>query len=263
MPNSQSHLLIRYNGNKLYEYKNFKQCLDLNDKKNIIECFSGSGATAFNIWLEYGDKFNYYLNDKNKQILDYFDYIKQNDLNDVINKLNIEKRKYDTQEKHKKLYNEFNVDKDIFKQIILSKISNFHMKLFNARDDRKNQQYQTTSRLNKYQIKFKEFLNSPNLYITNDDWKICYDKFKDDENSLIIFDPPYIDTDNTFYNEDCRSFSVYDELDYIKNNKSKSYFILQDIPKTEELFKEWNILLRYNKVYNVNGKTKTHIVYSN
>ena len=263
MPNSQSHLLIRYNGNKLYEYKDFKHCLDLNDKKNIIECFSGSGATAFNIWLEYGDKFNYYLNDKDKQILDYFEYIKQNDLQEIIKKLNIEKRKYDTPEKFKELYDEWDNDNDVFKHIIISKISNFYMKMFNIRNNRKNQQYQTTSKANKYQIKFQEFLNSPNLHITNDDWKVCYDKFKDDENSLIIFDPPYINTDNTFYNKDCRSFSVYDELDYIKNNKSKSYFILQDIPKTEELFKEWNMLIRYNKVYNVNGKTKTHIVYSN
>ena len=38
------HFIIQWSGNKLHEYKNFKDYIDLNDKKNIIEPFCGTSS---------------------------------------------------------------------------------------------------------------------------------------------------------------------------------------------------------------------------
>jgi methylase of polypeptide subunit release factors len=112
-------------------------------------------------------------------------------------------------------------------------------------------------------MKFQEFLNSPNVFISNEDWKECYNKFKDDNTNLIIFDPPYVKSYNNYYNEDCRDLDIYDELIDIKFNKAQSYFILEEIEEIKELFKEWNKSAKYKKKYNRSKKGTFHIVYSN
>lgn len=263
MPSNISHLLIRYNGNKFREYKDFKDYINFNNIKNIIEPFCGTASISFNIWMEYGDKFNYYINDKDIDILDHFKYIKNNNIDDIINNLNIQKKQYNTKEKFKELYNEWCIDKDPFKRIIIGKLSLYTLSSFRNRKIEINNAYNSSSKLNKYQRLFKQFLNSNNVFISNDDWKDCYNKFKNDNQSIILFDPPYIDTSNTFYKEDCRCLNIYNNLDEIKKNNSKSYFIIQKTDKNDELFKDWNQLIIYNKIYNIGNKKIKHIVYSN
>jgi len=262
--NSVIHTLIGYAGNKFNEYEDFKDKIKFDGITNIVEPFCGTASISFRIWLEYGDKFNYYINDKNKDILNYFDFHKKTNLNEFIKKFNIEKRQYDTQEKFKELYDEWCIDKDVYKQIILNKLSSFLcINHLNTRKDRKNQGWETKSKINKYQMKFQEFLNSPNVFISNEDWKECYNKFKDDNTNLIIFDPPYVKSFNSYYNEDCRELNVYDNLKDIKGNKAKSYFILEEIEEIKELFKEWNKSARYPKKYIRSKRETFHIVYSN
>lgn len=263
MPSTISHLIIRYQGNKFREYNDFKDYINFNNINNIIEPFCGSAAISFNIWLEHKDKFNYYINDKDISILNHFNYIKNNDIDNIINRLNIEKKEYNTQEKFKELYNSWLEDKDEFKFIILNKLSYFTLSKMIIYNSIQNQLWQTKTKVNKYQRLFQEFLRSPNVFITNDDWSICYDKFKDDEKALILFDPPYIDTNNSFYKKNCRSFDIYNQLNDIKNNKSKNYFILQKNDKIDNLFKDWNMVVIYDKIYIYKLKKAQHIVYSN
>ena len=263
MSSGTIHTLVRYDGNKFNEYHNFKDYIDYENIRNIVECFCGTASISFKIWLEYGNKFNYYINDKNDDIFNYFKFHKETNLNEFIDQFNIDKRQYNTQEKITELYNKWCIDKDTYKYIILSKLTFISFKLICKKKDRETQPCFTKTKINKHQMKFQEFLNSPNVFISNDDWKECYNKYKDDNTNLIIFDPPYIKSNNTFYNKDCRSLGVYDELDYIKNNKAKSYFILEDIEQTKGLFKDWNILGTYPKTYSRSKITTTHIVYSN
>jgi hypothetical protein len=264
MPSSTIHTLMSYAGNKFNEYENFKDKIKFDGIRNIVEPFCGSASISFRIWLEYGNKFNYYINDKNKDILNYFDFHKKTNLNEFIEKFNIEKKQYDTQEKFKELYNEWCIDKDIYKLIILNKLSSFLcITCLNIGKNTKIQPLKTKSKINKYQMKFQEFLNSPNVFISNEDWEEYYNKFKDDNTNLMIFDPPYIKSNNTNYNEDCRELNVYDELKDIKENKAKSYFILEEIEEIKELFKEWNKSEKYKKKYNRSKRETFHIVYSN
>ena len=68
-------------------------------------------------------------------------------------------------------------------------------------------------KLSKEQLKFIEFIKSPNVFMTNNDWSILFNEYKNDKNSIIIFDPPYLKTDKRNY--DNITFNVYD---YISQN---------------------------------------------
>lgn len=265
MPSGTIHTFIRYDGNKFNEYRNFKDYIKYDNIKNIIEPFCGTASISFKIWEEYGDKFNYYINDKNEDIIKYFEFHKKTDLNEFINhQFNIDKRQYNTQDKFTELYNEWCIDKDTYKYIILRRLSYMSLKMLKIdMKDRRNQTCDTKTRVNKHQMKFQEFLNSPNVFISNNDWKECYNKYKDDNTNLIIFDPPYVKSNNTNYNEDCRGLNVYENLNDINKDKAQSYFILEDIEETKELFKEWNILGTYPKTYSRSKRITVHIVYKN
>ena len=265
MPSGTIHTLIKYDGNKFNEYRDFKDYIKYDNIKNIIEPFCGTASISFKIWEEYGDKFNYYINDKNEDILKYFEFHKKTNLNEFIDQFNIDKRQYDTQDKITVLYNEWCIYKDTYKYIILKKLTYMSLKMLrrDIKDRREYQIWETKSKVNKHQMKFQEFLNSPNVFITNNDWKECYNKYKDDNANLIIFDPPYVKSNNTNYNEDCRGLNVYENLNDINKDKAQSYFILEDIEETKELFKEWNILGTYPKTYSRSRRTTVHIVYKN
>lgn len=56
----------------------------------------------------------------------------------------------------------------------------------------------TDYKFSKLQLQFFEFIKSPNVFISNDDWIIPFNKFKNDKNSLILFDPPYLSLCNDF-----------------------------------------------------------------
>lgn len=263
MPSSISHILIKYPGNKIREFKYFKDSIELNNIKSIVEPFCGSCAMSFHIWIEHREKFNYYLNDKDDTIFKHFEYLKKNNIIELIKKINIEKQQYSTKEKLLELHKNWLEDNDEFKKIILSKLSRFSFQsLTTGRCFHNTKQlWQSTTRPHKYMILFEEFLKSPNVFFTNNDWNDCYNKFKDDKEALILFDPPYVNSCNDFYKH--RSLDIYDKLDDIYKNNARSYFIIQKNDKTDELFKEWNELVVYDKMYNMTQKKTQHIVYSN
>ena len=166
-----------------------------------------------------------------------------------------------TKETFKEMAKVYKNDKDIYKRIALLQLG-----------FRKNCLYTIDNKsLNKNNIKptklkslFFDFIKSRNVFITNDDWLDCYNRHKDDNQSLIIFDPPYLDSDNIhFYKKECRNFNVYDKLDDIKNDKATSIFIIEKIDKIVELFKDWNILTEYDKKYVFKQRKTIHIMYSN
>ncbi len=84
-----SHFIHSYAGNKRNEFKEFINYIDLDNKKNIIEPFCGTSAISFMIWLEHKDKFNYYLNDNSKDIFNIYELFKNENGNDIIDKINI------------------------------------------------------------------------------------------------------------------------------------------------------------------------------
>lgn len=263
MPNSSSHFLINWHGNKRMEYNHIKHFITIENKLNIVEPFCGTCAISFNIWLEHGNKFNYYLNDLDEDLIKVIHFQKNQDLNEFVVKLNDEKKKYFNLDLLNGLYNDWIQNKDVFKYIILKKLTFNSFKQVKLYNYRKNNSYETTTKINKLQIKFQEFLRSSNVFITNDDWFDCYNRHKDDTQSLIIFDPPYLDSDNSTYIKNNNLLNVYDKLNDIKNDSASSIFILEKVDKVEELFKDWNILTEYNKTYSIKLRKTTHILFLN
>ena len=113
------------------------------------------------------------------------------------------------------------------------------------------------------QLKFIEFIKSHNVLFINDDWKICFNRFKDDKKSLILFDPPYLKSDNNFYTQ--QSLNVYDY--FLKNIhstfNSKLVFIFEKIEDNSKLFNIYNTIAEYNVKYGYSRSIKTHIMISN
>lgn len=256
-----NHFIISWGGNKRREFKYIENHLSLDNKINIIETFCGSSAISFNIWLKHGNKFNYYLNDLDDDLFKIYEVIKNDDINELYDKLNSIISISNTKETFKEMVKLYKNDNDIYKRIALLQLA-FRSNSLRGIDSKS---------LNKNNIKatkqkslFFDFIKSPNVFITNDDWYDCYNRHKDDNQSLFIFDPPYINSDNIhFYKKTCRNLNIYDKLDEIKNDKASSIFIIEKIDKIEELFKNWNILIEYDKMYAIKQRKTKHIVYSN
>lgn len=258
-----SQFYFSYPGNKRNEYKEIKDKINFDNITNIIEPFCGSAAISFSIWLEYGDKFSYYLNDKYKFLTDYYDMIKITESDDIYNNVNYVKQSISTKEQFLELHK--SRGNNLFVDITIRKMSGLRPGFLRIT-------YLNTDTKFKYftpiQLKFLEFIKCPYVYISNNDWFDIFDIYKNDKQSLFIFDPPYLDTDNTYYYK-----PTYDVYQYFKNNNINSFdsnifFILEDIPKIRELFSSNNIYEPYNKKYvcislSKNKQSTKHIIISN
>jgi len=248
-----SQFVIGYAGNKRNEYKYFKDSVNLDGIKNIVEPFCGTSAISFNIWLEHKNKFNYYLNDNSENIYNIYKLIKKKDPEQILKKINHIKKSIQDKEDFLKLYKS---NYDVYEYIVLSKLSSFRFGLYRG-------ETKTDYKFSKLQLQFFEFIKSPNVFISNDDWIIPFNKFKNDKNSLIFFDPPYLSLCNDFYQN--KTINVYEYMfnNNIKNFKSHIYFILEDIWIIKLLFKNNNILSKYDKKYETSKKKTQHILIYN
>lgn len=261
-----NHFFTSYIGNKKGEYKYIKDFLKLDDIKNIYEPFCGSSAISFNIWKEHKYKFNYYLNDNDYHLFKLYEYFKNKDINDIIKEFNDIRDTIKNKEDYENLKKQvnfnkvnFNIDKDIKYYFFFHKYYAIRAGLYPINDvDRFK-----TFNLNKEQLLFIEFIKSPNVFITNEDWS---ENFKDDETNLYIFDPPYILSDNTFYKKinDKEYINVYE---YFFNNKIDTFkckimFVLENTWIIKLLFKDF-LKYIYNKKYQMTKKNTEHCIITN
>ena len=83
-----SHFIFPYAGNKRNEYKHFKDYINYDGIKNIVEPFCGTSSISFNIWLEHKDRFNYYLNDNSELIYETYLLMKNDEPAYVLQMMN-------------------------------------------------------------------------------------------------------------------------------------------------------------------------------
>jgi hypothetical protein len=263
-----SHFPISFVGNKRKEFKYIEPLLNFDGIENIIEPFCGSSAISFNIWLKH-PHLNFYLNDNFKTLINLYQLLKTNDINDIYDKINEYKLKYNDPVEFRKFAEESNCksdDVDAIIYIFLKKTSRFRI----GENLKKEIHYSTKPfvKPTKLQLKFIEFVKSPNVHISNDDWSIIFDKFKNNDKTIFFFDPPYIDCDNSFYNKTNVNKFDYNVYDFFTQNKintfnSHIYFILELIDKNTNIFGNDNIITTYNKYYNMSYKTTKHAIYTN
>ena len=84
----KNHFIFCYSGNKRNETQNFLTNIKLDNIKNIIEPFCGTSAISYSIWLEHKDKFNYYLNDSDKQLIEVYNIMKNETIEEIEENVN-------------------------------------------------------------------------------------------------------------------------------------------------------------------------------
>ena len=254
---NKNHFIFSYAGNKRNESKTIIENINFDDINNIIEPFCGSSAMSFNIWKTYKDKFNYYLNDYDKKLIEIYELLKSLSLDEIYLKLDYINKEINNSEEPKKFYLEiYKNPRNIFDYLYICKYSSFRRGLY--REITKIISFVN----NKELILFIEFIKSPNVIITNNDWKTIYDKYKNDEKTLFLIDPPYISSCNDFYQN--KNTNLYEDfyLNPINNYKSKIYLILEDIWIIRLLFKDF-ISFKYEKKYEISKKQTNHLIISN
>jgi len=254
---NNNQFFFSYHGNKRNEVDEIIKNIDFTDKDKIIETFCGTSAISFHIWLKYGDKFQYYLNDNSKSLISIYELFKNEDLDkikDEINNISAQIKNKDDWNNHFKT-----AEQTPYKELYYLKFSTFGRKGFYPLNRSKKREIKLT----KIQELFLKFIKEPYVFISCSDWFNIFDKFKDDKKAILIFDPPYINTHNDFYLEKSLNIYQYFYDNKIETFKSNIYLILEDIWIIRLLFNNNKVLSVYNKEYGLSRKKTNHIIISN
>jgi site-specific DNA-adenine methylase len=257
----KNHFLFSYTGNKRNETKNFLDIVKLDNIENIIEPFCGSSALSYSIWLENkdGKALNYYLNDTDERLIQVYNIMKNETIEHIEEKINnIIKTINNKEEWTQKLKSDREAN-DIYHFIFFKKYSMMNRYGFYPNDFNTKCK---TFKITKETKEFIEFIKQPYVYITNNDWFDVFDKYKDDEKTLFIVDPPYIMSCNDFYTNNNLNMYQYFYDNKIENFKSKIYLILEDNWMIRLLFDK-NVISKYSKKYELSKKQTNHIIIYN
>ena len=250
-----NHFIISYAGNKRKEYKELKEVMNLDGITNIIEPFCGSSAISFNIWRENGDRFNYYLNDKSEKLMDIYKLMKTDTPEHIEKEMNKIKDIVKNKEDYLAIFKKKNPT--IYEYLYYNRYFAIRVGLFNERNLTKS-----PFKLSKLQLEFIDFIKSPNVIISNNNWEVLFNEYKNDENSLFMLDPPYMQSCNTFYGEQSLNVYEYLYLNPINTFKSKIYLMLENNWIIKLLFKDCS-MNEYDKKYEISKKQTTHVIIKN
>lgn len=80
---------------------------------------------------------------------------------------------------------------------------------------------------------------------------------------IILLDPPYVNTDKSFYKSNDNEIYTYFSNNSIKKNKASTYVIVDDNWIMKIVFKDCNVLSVYDKKYEIIHRRVQHIIFSN
>jgi site-specific DNA-adenine methylase len=237
-------------GNKSRELKLLLPIIEPHITKDTIfvEPFCGSCVVSFNIYKKHNIKIH--INDIDKFRIQFYNNMKDEKERNEFYKLQDECLKTNGQEYYYNLLGKYkcNMDTEYNGYIISRTIHSFRYGL-----------YPTTTKVNKKIISenWIKFFNEST--ITNEDYKIILDKYKDNENVFLYLDPPYIDSYNAKYSSySGKSYDadmlvidntqIYINLLGILKCKCKVLFSINDCALTRYLYKDF-IKSNYNHIY--------------
>ena len=250
---------IPFQGNKRKEIKEFINYFNIDDYDNIIEPFGGSLAFSryvYNI-IDIDKKLKYYISDLNVELIYFcnnFYKDKENIINETIKDINNINNKVDYDIYFKNIKN---INDDDFLKYYL-----FKNKYYLIRPGL----YPTNKRKPKFKDYNKKTLSTDEFFKNNEykllDFKIQLDKFKDDERSFLFLDPPYINSDNSFYKfKDGTNLWEY-LYNYLNSCKCKFLLIVNDDIFMKLTFKNF-YKGEYKKTYENTKNKCNHIIFSN
>lgn len=252
----QNHFLIPYYGNKREEVEEIFNLIkdDLENITTIIEPYCGSCAMSFYISLQYPNKFKYILNDNNENLINLINIGKnENDLENLIKNLNNIQDNIKTKED----YTAFIKNKTFEGWLIANTWYKLRPGMYPTGNRTK---YNYNNFLKK--IQFLNFIRNENIEIKNNDAILIIEEYKNNEECLLLLDPPYLATCNDFYAN--ASLNIYEYIfnNDLKNNKAKIYCILENIWIIKLLFEKYKSFI-YDKTYRLNNKKSKHILIKN
>jgi hypothetical protein len=243
----KNHFYISYFGNKRTEAKYLYDLLDLTNITTIIEPFCGSCAISYYIWTLNPGKFKYVFNDNDKNLKLMYDIIiddiKAEEFNININELirNI---------KNKDDYLNIIRKKDnLYSWFIKHKVYRIRTGLYNP-DYKYND---VNINILKYPISEFYRKEKDNITFTDIDANEVYIKYKDDINNVLILDPPYLTSNNLFYNHPSLDIFNYLFKNHINDESSYIYLIIESTFIMNKIFDNYN-KYTYAKGYQTNNK---------
>jgi site-specific DNA-adenine methylase len=229
----------------------------LDEIKTIIEPFCGSSAVSFYISTKHPKRFRYILNDIDPSLTELYK-IMQSDVKPFEKEINLLIDEFNTFKddiKRKEWYNQLKKSTSIYSYLFTNKYFNLRSCL-----------YPTFDRLKSIKpFKFSDypiyrFLQEEDVTILSKEGINIIQEY-DYKDHLIILDPPYISTCNSFYIG--KDMNIYE---YLLNNRefnSKLIIILEDIWMVNLIFKDYLRSKTYKKSYNLSQKKTNHVIFSN
>jgi site-specific DNA-adenine methylase len=264
---SKNHFPFSYKGNKRNETDNIINNIDFKNKKNIVEPFTGSSAMSFAIWKKYGNQFNYYLNDIDSRVVEVHNLLRNETIQNIEENVNRVRRDVLSQQDKKEFHKSINQNnRDIYDYIYVSKYCMrglTHLCYTDTEKWKNEKRLLTSYKFSPSQLQFIDFIKSPNVFITNNDYKIIYEEHKNNPKSIILLDPPYVNSDKSFYHSNDTEIYTYLSNNPIKKNKASIYVIVDDNWIMRIVFKDTNVLSVYDKSYEIIHRQVKHVIFSN
>ena len=259
----KNHFIYSYVGNKRNEIQEIYKHLNFEGIDTIIETNCGSSAMSYYISLQQPQRFKYILNDNDDILINIYNILKDeqktNELNaevnniiDVFNLLEDDKTR-----KHywdKTIANNLdNINKYVFyhKYAVLGRMCPQFVRCKQIKH----------CNINDYDI--IKFLREENVTILKGDDIDIIEQNKNKKNVLMLIDPPYLQTYNSFYQNKDMNIYEYLNANPIKKMKAKIYLILEKNWIIDLLLKGNNVLLTTDKTYQISKKKTSHYVISN
>jgi site-specific DNA-adenine methylase len=239
-------------GSKQNDIKFFKEYLPL-DSKIIVEPFGGSFAVIKNFYID-SNKYTFHINDNDETL--YYVYLHPEELIDMkskLSKLYIEEYKnkeYNKEDNFLNAIHDMDIDNNLKEYILKSLV--IRGKLFKPI---KNTNY------NEEELKILK-----TALITQLDYTVLLDQYKDNEDAFLFLDPPYLFSNNSGYDAQLQETDmtqiIINILEYIKVCKCKVMLIINKLNILSYLFKDY-IKGEYLRTYQLTKKKSKHLIICN
>ena len=264
----KNHFFISWFGNKREEVENIYKNLDLDGVENIIEPYCGSCALSYYISILHPKKYKYILNDSNKFLIELLetakDPIKLKKLSDDINEIVF---------KDNKFIDKVNYNNELKKDTLTAYMIGHKYYTIRAGLWPNNGRFED-KKINLENCPMINFLRNEDIEISCGDGVKLIEEFKNYKDCLLFLDPPYMRTENSFYDEDLvgvvnknkEYMNVYEYLciNNIKKYNCKVYLVLEDNWIIRLLFNDVkDSMIKYSKVYQTTKKKTSHLLIKN
>jgi len=263
----KNHFFIGWMGNKREEVENLYNQTNFEGIENIIEPFCGTAAFSYYISTKHPKKFKYFLNDVNKYLVELLtiakDPVKLKKLSDDINNIVFKDNVFISKEQYK-----IEIKKDtLVAYMIMNKYYTIRAGLYPLEGNRCN------TKINLENAAIVKFLREEDVEITNEDAVKIIEDFKNFDDCLFFLDPPYLQCNNSFYDEINPDYTAnkkymniyqYLSINNIEQMKSTVMLILEDNWIIKLLFNSLKEkIISYEKKYQTTKRTTKHLLIKN